>query len=111
MKNLLAILTFAFAHTALAHSPLSQTTINAMNMMTSPSVRACLDQLSTRHEGEFYLQRALLHRAGIDSEYHLYGAFIEGGDMVHGSAHVDVKVGLLPPMGPGFQCRIVSERD
>ncbi len=82
-----------------------------MNMMRSENVRGCLAQLDSRHPGHFYIQSATLHEAGTQSAYHLFGGFLEGGDMLHGSAHIDVKVGLLPPVGPGYQCSIISERD
>jgi hypothetical protein len=111
MRTIISILILALGNTALAHFPLSQATINAMNMINSANVQGCIRQLNSRHPGDFYLQSATLHNAGINSEYHLFGAFIEGGDMVHGSAHVDVKVGLNPPMGPGFRCRIISENE
>ena len=65
--------------------------------------------MDSRHPGDFYINRATFHNAGINSEYHLFGGFLEGGDMMVGSAHVEVRVGLRPPMGPGFQCRIISE--
>lgn len=102
---------FVSSSVAIAHSPLSQTTINAMNMIRSPQVRECLDRLDNRHAGDFYINRATFHNAGTNSEYHLFGGFLENGNMMHGNAHVDVKVGLLPPLGPGFQCRVISEQD
>lgn len=111
MKNLIIVAGLMMGGLAYGHSPLSQTTVNAMNMMNSDNVRNCIAALNSRHEGDFNIQRATFHNAGINSEYHLFGGFLEGGDMLHGSAHVDVKVGLLPPMGPGYQCRVISERD
>jgi hypothetical protein len=111
MKTLLIVLPILFSAQAFAHRPLGRDAINAMNMMRSQNVQTCLDQLDSRHAGDFYIQSATFHDQGTQSEYHIFGGFLEGGDMLHGSAHVDVKVGLLPPMGPGYQCRIISERD
>lgn len=108
MKKIFLFL-FLTTNFAFAHSPIGNTTVNALNMMRSQNVRSCLDQLDSRHTGDFYITRATFHNAGTASEYHLFGGFLEGGDMMVGSAHVDVKVGLLPPFGPGYQCRIISE--
>lgn len=111
MKTLTLLIPILFSNFAFAHRPLGRDSINAMNMMRSENVRNCINDLNSRHTGDFYIQRATLHEAGTNSAYHLFGGFLEGGDMLHGNAHVDVKVGLLPPLGPGFQCTIVSERD
>lgn len=111
MKNLLIVTGLMVSGLAYGHSPLSLTTINAMNMMNSENVRNCIAALNSRHPGDFNIQRATFHNAGTNSEYHLFGGFLEGADMMHGNAHVDVKVGLLPPLGPGYQCRVISERD
>ena len=111
MKQLFLFLPLIFSSVAFAHRPLSRDAINAINMIRSQQVRDCLDQLDNRHAGSFLLQSATFHDQGTNSMFHLFGTFLEGGDMAHGSAHVDVKVGLLPPVGPGYQCAVIEERD